>query len=61
MRLSRHAKNEMRLYRIDQHDVEATMNAPEARETDEATHDSAARRQMVALFLWWLPRMIRSS
>ena len=35
VKLSRHARNEMRLYRIDQRDVEATMKAPVSRETDE--------------------------
>jgi hypothetical protein len=35
MRLSRHAKNEMRLYRIDAEDVEATMKEPGARGIDD--------------------------
>jgi hypothetical protein len=34
MRLSRHAKNEMRLYRIDAEDVEATMREPAGRGID---------------------------
>jgi hypothetical protein len=34
MRLSRHARNEMRLYRIDAEDVQATMLDPTARELD---------------------------
>ncbi len=35
MRLSRHAKNEMRLYRIRAEDVEATVADPASREPDE--------------------------
>ena len=35
MRLSRHAKNEMRLYRIGRDDVAATLAAPLARQLDE--------------------------
>jgi hypothetical protein len=35
MRLSRHAKNEMRLYRIGTDDVEATVAGPSSRELDE--------------------------
>jgi Domain of unknown function (DUF4258) len=35
VKLSRHAKNEMRLYRIDQQDIEATVRAPANRETDD--------------------------
>ena len=34
MRLSRHARNEMRLYRIGPEDVEATMTDPAARDVD---------------------------
>jgi hypothetical protein len=34
MRLSRHARNEMRLYRIGVDDVHATMLDPTAREVD---------------------------
>jgi hypothetical protein len=35
MRFSRHAKNEMRLYRISEEDVEATISHPANRATDE--------------------------
>lgn len=35
MRLSRHAKNEMRLYRISDGDVEATVADPSSRELDQ--------------------------
>ncbi len=35
MRFSRHAKNEMRLYRIGADDVEATVVSPSSRELDE--------------------------
>ncbi len=35
MRLSRHARNEMRLYRISEQDVEATMSSPSSRELDD--------------------------
>jgi hypothetical protein len=35
VRLSRHAKNEMRLYGIDDQDVEATIKAPAKRESDD--------------------------
>lgn len=35
MRLSRHARNEMRLYRISPEDVEATVTDPAGRELDE--------------------------
>jgi hypothetical protein len=35
MRLSRHARNEMRLYRISEQDVEATMSSPSGRELDD--------------------------
>jgi hypothetical protein len=35
MRLSRHAKNEMRLYRINADDVERVLANPSARELDE--------------------------
>jgi hypothetical protein len=35
MRLSRHAKNEMRLYRIGADEVEATVASPSSRELDE--------------------------
>jgi hypothetical protein len=34
MRLSRHARNEMRLYRIGAEDVDATMRDPAARDVD---------------------------
>jgi hypothetical protein len=34
MKLSRHAKNEMRLYRIGADDVEATVANPDGRELD---------------------------
>ncbi|MHB1809423.1 MAG: DUF4258 domain-containing protein [Solirubrobacteraceae bacterium] len=35
MRLSRHARNEMRLYRIDREDVEATINDPLTHSEDD--------------------------
>ena len=35
MRLSRHARNEMRLYGISVEDVEAVIDAPAIREVDE--------------------------
>ncbi len=35
MRFSRHAKNEMRLYKIDETDVEAVVNDPATRELDD--------------------------
>jgi cytolysin (calcineurin-like family phosphatase) len=35
MRLSRHARNEIRLYRIDPDAVETTMNDPAARNVDD--------------------------
>jgi hypothetical protein len=35
MRLSRHARNEMRLYRIGPEDVKATMAKPASRELDD--------------------------
>jgi len=35
MRFSRHAKNEMRLYRIDLADIQATVEAPASRTVDE--------------------------
>jgi Domain of unknown function (DUF4258) len=35
MRLSRHARNEMRLYRIAAEDVESTIRDPETRELDD--------------------------
>jgi hypothetical protein len=35
MRLSRHAKNEMRLYRITAEDIEAVLSAPLTVEVDE--------------------------
>ncbi|MGH2874231.1 MAG: DUF4258 domain-containing protein [Solirubrobacteraceae bacterium] len=35
MRLSRHARNEMRLYRISAEDVEAVVEAPTERALDE--------------------------
>lgn len=35
MRLSRHARNEMRLYGIAPEDVESTINEPAARNSDE--------------------------
>jgi hypothetical protein len=35
MRLSRHAKNEMRLYGIDLADVQATVETPASRTVDE--------------------------
>ncbi len=35
MRLSRHARNEIRLYRIGPEDVEATMTDPAGRELDD--------------------------
>ncbi|MGH2783185.1 MAG: DUF4258 domain-containing protein [Thermoleophilaceae bacterium] len=35
MRLSRHARNEMRLYRISPEDVEATMTNPAGRHLDD--------------------------
>ena len=35
MRFSRHAKNEMRLYRIGADDVEAAVVSPSSRELDE--------------------------
>lgn len=35
MRLSRHARNEMRLYRIAAADVEATITDPAARDSDD--------------------------
>lgn len=35
MRLSRHARDEMRLYRIPPEDVEATMSDPAARDLDD--------------------------
>jgi hypothetical protein len=35
MRLSRHARNEMRLYRIRPEDIEATIAAPAARDVDD--------------------------
>jgi hypothetical protein len=35
MRVSRHAKNEMRLYRITVEDIEAAMRTPVAAEPDE--------------------------
>jgi hypothetical protein len=38
VRLSRHAKNEMRLYGIDDQDVEATIKAPAKRESDERSN-----------------------
>lgn len=36
MRISRHARNEMRLYRIGPDDIRATMLEPAAREFDAA-------------------------
>jgi hypothetical protein len=38
MRLSRHAKNEMRLYRISADDVEGTVASPSSRELDERSN-----------------------
>jgi hypothetical protein len=35
VRLSRHAKNEMRLYDIDPQDVEGTMKEPRSRQLDD--------------------------
>jgi hypothetical protein len=35
VRFSRHAKNEMRLYRITRADVEAAVAAPSSRDLDE--------------------------
>jgi hypothetical protein len=35
MRLSRHARNEMRLYRISAHDVDAAVSTPARRDLDE--------------------------
>jgi hypothetical protein len=35
MRVSRHAKNEMRLYRIDLADIRATVEAPASMTVDE--------------------------
>jgi Domain of unknown function (DUF4258) len=35
VKLSRHARNELRLYRIDPRDVEATMKEPTDPEADE--------------------------
>ena len=35
MRFSRHAKNEMQLYRIDLADIQATVEAPASRTVDE--------------------------
>jgi hypothetical protein len=35
VRLSRHAKNEMRLYRVTAEDVEATVTRPVGRDVDE--------------------------
>jgi hypothetical protein len=40
MRLSRHARNEMRLYRIDRKDVEATVSEP----TDHTPDDRGNQR-----------------
>jgi hypothetical protein len=38
MRLSRHARNEMRLYRIGPEDVETTMSHPASRELDDRSN-----------------------
>jgi Domain of unknown function (DUF4258) len=35
MRLSRHARNEMRLYRISSEDIDATVTSPTNRELDD--------------------------
>lgn len=35
MRLSRHARNEMRLYRISSQDVDVTVTSPTSRELDD--------------------------
>ena len=52
MRLSRHAKNEMRLYRIGADDVEATVASPSSREwMNVATLASQARRATAVLSL----------
>jgi hypothetical protein len=62
MRLSRHARNEMRLCRIDADDVHATILDPAARELDARGNARlAGETGMVGLSLWWLPGMIPTS
>ena len=62
MRLSRHARNEMRLYGIEQADVQATINEPATRELDDRgnarpTGETADGRLSLSLS----PGMIRIS
>ena len=50
MELSRHARNEMRLYRIDAADVEATMSNPASRELDDrGIGESAEGRRILVV------------
>lgn len=65
MGLSRHARNELRLYRINLSDVEATIKDPAVRDVDDRgnarMHGSLGRPVTVGLSLLSLPEMTPTS